>query len=81
MKKILLIAAVAGIAMVSCKKDRTCTCITTSDQPGFVSSTDVYTVKKSKKTTDITSDCVSYTSKQTAPVAGTYFYGQDCTLK
>lgn len=26
MKKILLIAAVAGMAMVSCKKDRVCSC-------------------------------------------------------
>jgi len=79
MKKILLVAAVAGLAMTSCKKDRTCTCVDTSDQPGFTSETQVTTYKKSKKK-DI-SPCVSYTSKATAPVAGTYFYGQDCTLK
>lgn len=35
MKKILIIAAVAGLTMGSCKKDRTCTCTVTS-----VSSTD-----------------------------------------
>lgn len=29
MKKILLIAAVAGLSMVSCKKDRVCTCTET----------------------------------------------------
>lgn len=29
MKKILLIAAVAGLSMVSCKKDYTCECTTT----------------------------------------------------
>ncbi|MDO9000729.1 MAG: hypothetical protein Q7W45_13255 [Bacteroidota bacterium] len=81
MKKILLIASVAGLAMVSCKKDRTCECKTTSDAPGFTSSTTVYTVKKSKKTSDITANCVSYTSKQTAPTASTYYYGQDCELK
>ncbi|MEI8136102.1 MAG: hypothetical protein WCH21_02140 [Bacteroidota bacterium] len=81
MKKILLIAAVAGLAMVSCKKDRTCTCTTTSDAPGFVSSTHVTTIKKTKKTSELTAGCVSYTSKMTAPVAGTYSSGEDCTLK
>lgn len=30
MKKILLVAAVAGLSMVSCKKDYTCECKTTS---------------------------------------------------
>lgn len=30
MKKILLVAAVAGLAMVSCKKEYTCECTTTS---------------------------------------------------
>lgn len=30
MKKILLVAAVAGMAMVSCKKTYTCECTTTS---------------------------------------------------
>lgn len=29
MKKIALIVAVAGLAMASCKKDRTCTCTST----------------------------------------------------
>lgn len=29
MKKVLIIAAVAGLAMVSCKKERTCTCTMT----------------------------------------------------
>jgi uncharacterized protein (UPF0212 family) len=29
MKKIVLLVAVAGLAMASCKKDRTCTCTST----------------------------------------------------
>jgi hypothetical protein len=29
MKKILLVAAIAGLSMVSCKKDYTCTCTAT----------------------------------------------------
>jgi|GEM_PF-2045430 len=40
MKKIILLAAIAGIAFVSCKKDRTCECTNsiiskTSTQPGY----------------------------------------------
>ena len=31
MKKVLLIAAVAGLSMVSCKKDYTCTCTVTDN--------------------------------------------------
>jgi len=34
MKKILLVAAVAGLAMVSCKKDYTCECTVTSNATG-----------------------------------------------
>ena len=34
MKKVLFIAALAVIALVSCNKDRTCTCTTSSTQPG-----------------------------------------------
>lgn len=40
MKKLILLAAVAGITFVSCKKDRTCECTNsvisrTSTQPGY----------------------------------------------
>lgn len=80
MKKALLLVAVAGLAMASCRKDRTCECKDTSDAPGFVSSTTVYTVKKAKKST-VLADCQSYSTKQTAPVAAQYSYGQDCELK
>ncbi len=30
MKKIILVVAIAGLAMASCKKDRICSCTTTS---------------------------------------------------
>ena len=79
MKKVLLIAAVAGLAMASCKKDRTCTCVSKSDAPGFVSSTDVTTYKKAKKK-DIDEDCVSWEYKTTVPAGNPYYYGEDCTL-
>ncbi len=80
MKKILLLVAVAGLVAVSCRKDRTCECKTTSDAPGFVSSTTVYTIKEAKKK-DFAKQCVSYTNKQLTPVAGTVTTGQDCEVK
>lgn len=79
MKKTLLIVAVASLAMASCRKDRTCTCTETSDQPGFVAQTRVETYKESKKK-DATNACLSYTSKQTLPVASQYYYGENCEL-
>lgn len=80
MKKVLLVSAIAGLAFASCRKDRTCECKTTSDQPGFVSSTTVQTRTDIKKK-DATRWCQSYTSKVTAPVASQYSYGEDCELK
>ncbi len=50
MKKVLLIAAVAGMAMVSCKKDYTCEC-TTKDN-GTVMGTSSVTIKDTKKNAD-----------------------------
>lgn len=82
MKKVLLIAAVAGLAMASCRKDRTCTCTETSDAPGFVADTYVTTYKDIKKK-DAKKACQSYTSKVTAPVASTLGNdsGMNCELK
>jgi len=50
MKKVLLVAAVAGLAMVSCKKDYTCECTTTDN--GTVVSTTTVTGKMKKKDAD-----------------------------
>lgn len=82
MKKVLLVAAVAGLAFASCRKERTCTCTTTSDAPGFVSSTHVMTVDDMKKS-DAKKWCQTYTSKATAPVASTLANdsGEKCELK
>ncbi|MDZ4665284.1 MAG: hypothetical protein SGJ15_10440 [Bacteroidota bacterium] len=82
MKKILIIAAVAGLSMASCKKDLTCTCISTSDAPGSVSQTEVTTYKGVKKK-NVDEDCVSMSVKQTAgpsPISP-YTTTFDCTLK
>lgn len=47
MKKVLLIAAVAGMSMVSCKKDYTCTCKYTP--AGGTEQTYTYDLKDVKK--------------------------------
>jgi hypothetical protein len=47
MKKAFLIASVAGLALVSCKKDYTCECTTTDN--GTVLSTTTFTGKMKKK--------------------------------
>jgi len=79
MKKVLLIAAVAGIAMVSCKKDYTCECTSTSTIPGSTSSTSKKTiVGVSKKTAK--ANCYKSTSDFTFG-GTTYTSTNDCKLK
>lgn len=82
MKKILLIAAVAGLAMASCKKDRTCSCTQTwtpSSGPATTTTTEI-TVEKVTKAQAKDGMCMSYTDQTTAPVAGTK-YEKNCELK
>ncbi|MCW3076656.1 MAG: hypothetical protein JWO32_1265 [Bacteroidetes bacterium] len=84
MKKILLIAAVAGLAMVSCKKDRVCTCTSTSTTTyNGVSTSGTYTqdvnlVKVSKRTAKLA--CIhtksTYSNSNSTTVDET-----DCKLK
>ena len=49
MKKILLVAAVAGLSLVSCKKDYTCECTATSTYAGYTSQTSSASTGKMKK--------------------------------
>ena len=63
MKKLVLFAAVASMAAVSCSKDRTCTCTTSvSGNGASASSTDVITLVGSTKS-QAKANCVS--TKQT----------------
>ena len=79
MKKVLLFVAVAtAVSFASCKKDRTCSCVTSSNAPGDVASTEV-TVWKETKKGDAKDACRSYTEQTTAPVSG-YTTTVDCTL-
>lgn len=73
MKKTLLIVAIAGLAMASCKKDRTCTCTYTSTPSSGPATTwtSETTVLKAKKGSALDGQCRSYTYQTTAPVAGT----------
>lgn len=84
MKKMTLIAAVAFLAVsfASCKKERVCECVTTSDQPGYTSSTDKVTYKKAKKgICDENSTSVIQTAPA-APSGFTYYTTTTtCTLK
>lgn len=82
MKKVMIIAAVASFVFASCKKERVCECVMSSDAPGSTSVTYKVTVKKAKK--DVC-DKNSNSSIQTAPAApsGSTYYTSTttCTLK
>ena len=79
MKKVLFIAVVAVASLASCKKDRVCTCVVTSNAPGSVSTTEVKTYQESKKGF-AKENCYSYTEQTTAPVSG-YIETHTCELK
>ena len=83
MKKVLLIAAVAGLSMVSCKKDYTCECVTSSNFSGYASTTSSGKTGKMKK-----SDAESKCNEGDASTTGvnpltleTYTIKSECTIK
>jgi hypothetical protein len=84
MKKILLIAAVAGLAMVSCKKERTCTCTTTTTSTSGTVTTGQpsTTVYKKVKKGDAKDMCVStlHEDVNTTPNASTSKSDTKCEL-
>jgi hypothetical protein len=76
MKKIILpIAAIALLSFASCKKDHTCTCTETSTEPGYVTTTDTYTITEARKG-DARVNCLS-----TSWVSNTYTRTSTCELK
>jgi hypothetical protein len=74
-KTVLFIAVLSAFSLASCKKDHTCTCVTTSTIPGSISTTDVKTYTKSKKE-DARAACVS-----TSVTYLGYTTTNTCTLK
>ena len=79
MKKILLVAAVAGLAMVSCKKDYVCECTNSSTAPGSTSTTSKSTVIGVSKGR-AKAGCVKTTSESTYGGV-TYVNTSDCAIK
>jgi hypothetical protein len=76
MKKVLLlVAVVAAFSFVSCKKDRVCTCTTSSTEVGSSSSTFIVTYTKSMKH-DARGNCMGYTQ-----LDGGVTVTRTCTLK
>jgi outer membrane lipoprotein SlyB len=82
MKKItLIVLAVAGVALASCKKDRTCTCTDTyTPTSGSASvTTREVTIKKVRKGDALDGECNNYSYQNTVP-AGSKFETK-CELK
>ncbi len=85
MKKVLILAAIACMAMTSCKKEYTCECVTTTNAPSGGSTVSGKTDKMKKK--DAEKKCndgdMSYTGAgldaNMNPV--TYNYKTECSIK
>jgi hypothetical protein len=81
MKKIILPIIVCATVFVACKKDRTCTCTTSSDVPNSTSYTTTELVGHAKKNeARRVSGCYSTVSEYTTS-AGTYHTTRECDLK
>lgn len=80
MKKTILSIAILSLAFASCRKDRTCSCTTTSDEPGYTSYSYVEMYGNSKKK-DALNACQSYSRKETTAGALPYTYTKTCELK
>lgn len=82
MKKTLLIVAVAGLAMASCKKDYTCECTSTSTA-GSTTFTSVTSIKAktSKKDAQAWCDAVPKASTTVNGTAATGGTPPTCTVK
>ena len=80
MKKILLIAAIAGLTMTSCKKDYKCGCTYTATYTGFVAGpeqvTTIYGVSKKQAS----ANCIKTTGTSTFG-STSYTWTDDCKLK
>jgi hypothetical protein len=79
MKKLILLALI-GVSIASCRKDRTCTCTESSDAPGSTTSTYV-TVHYDAKKRNARKECQSYTEKYTSVGSTPYTYTYNCELK
>ena len=78
MKKIILLAAVAAVAGVSCKKNRTCKCTTIETGPGSSNGTysSTFTIKATKKKAKDYCQGLNHTS-----TSGSYTDQRTCDLQ
>ena len=78
MKKITLLAvAFVALTAVSCKKDRICTCTTTSTGGTTTQKTTMYEVKKS----DARENCIGYQTETTSSAGTSTGDKTTCELK
>jgi hypothetical protein len=77
MKKVLFIAVVAVASLASCKKDRTCTCTSTT---AGVAGTPQVTVYNDVKKGEAKANCVNYTTTSTVG-STSYTTVTTCELK
>ena len=81
MKKIFLFIAVASaISLTSCKKDRVCTCTSTSTEPGSTPDIDKVTYLDVSKT-NATSKCIGSSQEYKGKDDKMYTITNKCELK
>ena len=78
-KTIILFACAVTLALASCKKDRVCECTSSSNEPGYTSSTDTYTVLNVSKGT-VKKACITTEATYTSG-GSTYTHKSECKLK
>ena len=83
MKKTLLIVAIAGLAMASCKKDRECECTTTTVSSGGTTTTSpaTTTTVKDVKGGEMKSMCQKTTYTWVNASGATSSQTDDCKIK
>ena len=78
----MIIAVFASLTVASCKKERVCECVISSDAPGSSSITIKYTATKAKKDICAKNSSSSIQTSPSAPTGTTYYTQKtDCTLK
>ena len=83
MKKITILAVAAlAISFASCKKERVCECVSSSDAPGSTSTTTKVTYTKAKKGICAEQSGSQIITSPSAPAGFTYYTDKtECTLK
>jgi hypothetical protein len=78
-KSFILTASVLALALMSCKKDRVCECTDSSNEPGYTSTTNSYTLLEVSKGT-AKKACITWEDTYTSG-GSTYTNKYECKLK